>query len=219
MIAAEPLDRHDLSLAQERYDLVQPERELGAAVGAAGGLGVEAAIGRVLVLAPALGAQLERGHGRVGAVVGNRAHDREARAAVGAVDERVPVAAVGRVEQLAQTVVAGGDIGRYECRSLALSIARRDHELVLAKWLDHARFDGSDTGQRRRLLDQRGREEIELLLCSFHLYDDTAGVVANETAELLRARQAVHERPKANPLHDPTHTQAPSLRHALTTLR
>ena len=44
--------------------------------------------------------------------------DREARAAVRAVGERVAVAAVGRVEDLAQAVGAGGDVGQHE-RGLA----------------------------------------------------------------------------------------------------
>ena len=60
-----------------------------------------------------------------------RADDREARPALGAVDERVAVAAVGRVEQLAQAVVAGGDIGRNQ-RAAARRRARRDRELLLA---------------------------------------------------------------------------------------
>ena len=72
----------------------------------------------------------EAGHRRVRPVVGDAAHDREARAAVGAVEERVAVAPVGRVEQLAQAVVAGGDVGGDErgrtpaARGLARSRSR-----------------------------------------------------------------------------------------------
>ena len=53
---------------------------------------------RVVVLAPARGAHRERGHRRQRPVVGDAAHDREARAAVRAVDERVAVAPVAGVE-------------------------------------------------------------------------------------------------------------------------
>ena len=70
------------------------------------GLGVEAAVGRVLVLGAAGGAHGKAGHRGQRPVVGDAAHDREARPAVGAVDERVAVAAVGGVEQLAQAVRA-----------------------------------------------------------------------------------------------------------------
>ena len=46
-----------------------------------------------------------------GAVVGQRGDDGEARAAVGAVDERVPVAPVGRVALLGRAVGAHRDVG------------------------------------------------------------------------------------------------------------
>ena len=62
-------------------------------------LGVEAAVARVVVLGPARGAHGEAGHRRQRPVVRDAAHDREPRAAVGAVDERVAVAAVGGVER------------------------------------------------------------------------------------------------------------------------
>ncbi len=75
-------------------------------------LGVEAAVERVLVLRPAGRAEREAGHRRARAVVGDAAHDREARAAVGAVDERVAEAAVARVAQLGQAGVA-----RRACRA------------------------------------------------------------------------------------------------------
>ncbi len=113
VVTAQPLDRDDLSLAQERDGLPRLEREPGTAIRAAGRLGVEAAVGRILILAPAGLAHLERGHARVGAVVGDGADDREARSAVGAVDERVAEAPVLRIEKLAQAVVAGGDVGRH----------------------------------------------------------------------------------------------------------
>ena len=85
--------------------------------------------------------------------------------------------------------------------------------------LDLAFFQSGNTGQRRRLLDQRGGEQVELFRSALHLDHDAAGVVAYEAAELLGARQAVDEGPKADPLHDPADAHAPSLRHALTTLR
>ncbi len=61
-------------------------------------LGVEAAVERIVVLRLARGAHLEAGHRRGRPVVGDAAHDREPRAAVRAVDERIAVAAVGGVE-------------------------------------------------------------------------------------------------------------------------
>ena len=58
------------------------------------------------------GAHLEAGHRRRRPVKGHAADDRESRAAVRAVDERVAVAAVVGVEQLVQAVGAGRGVGR-----------------------------------------------------------------------------------------------------------
>ncbi len=96
------------------------------------GLRVEAAIAGVVVLAPAGRAHLEPGHRRGRAVVGDAAHDREARAAVGAVDERVAEAAVGRVAQLGQAVVAGRGVRRDERVGVAVRFALDDAEVALA---------------------------------------------------------------------------------------
>ena len=73
---------------------------------------MEAAVGRVLVLAAAGGTHREGRHRRARAVVGTAADDREPGPALRAVEERVAIPAVGRVEQLPQAVVAGGDVGR-----------------------------------------------------------------------------------------------------------
>ena len=75
-----------------------------------------------------------RAHRRSPAIVvsgrsyGHAAHDREARAAVRAVDERVAEAAVGGVEELGQAVVAGGRVGRDERGGVAARGARDDRE-------------------------------------------------------------------------------------------
>ncbi len=122
MKAAEALDRDDRAVCECRgrgcdgvcvgregqfNPLAIREPDPWPAFRACVGLGVKAPVVRVLVLGPAGGAHLERGHRRRGAVVGDARHDREARAAVGAVRERVAVTAVGGIEQLGQTVVAG----------------------------------------------------------------------------------------------------------------
>jgi len=95
-------------------------------------VGVEGPVGGVLVLAPAVVAQLERSHRRVPSVVGRRAHDREARAALGAVDERVAVAAVVRVEQLAAARLAERDVGHHDGRRVLGDLAVVDGELTKA---------------------------------------------------------------------------------------
>ena len=90
----------------------RPKLQVRAAYRAGVRLGVEASIQGVLVLGPARVAHREVLHGRVGPVVGQALNDAEARAAVGAVGERVEVATVGGVEQLMQAIGAGGYVGQ-----------------------------------------------------------------------------------------------------------
>ena len=121
VVAADPLDRHDRPGAQRAGDRgervapvrparrptvrsprhVRPARRTGV------GLGVEATVGGIVVLAPAGRAHGEAGHRGGGPVVGHARHDRVAGAAAGAVGERVAVAAVGRVHHLGEAVGAG----------------------------------------------------------------------------------------------------------------
>ena len=141
--AAEALHRHDAALEQQldrfredgvgRFAGIAPLRLLLAlrkvhpayvrtAIPAGVGLRVETAIERIGVFGGATRAHGEILHGRCGAIVGQRPDDGEARAAVRAVDERVAVAAVCGVEQLIQTVVAGGEVGGNQRGLLSIVI-------------------------------------------------------------------------------------------------
>ena len=84
----------------------------GAAIRTRVRLGMEAAIGDGFVLATALGAHREARHRGSRPVVGNVARDREARPAIGAVGERIPITAAGRIENFGQAIAANRDIGR-----------------------------------------------------------------------------------------------------------
>ena len=106
----------------------------GPQVGAGHGLGVEPPVGRVAVLGVAGVAQGEGAHRRLRPVVRELLDDRGARPAVGAVGERVAVPPVRGVEQLAQAVVAGGDVGREQ------AIGRRGGDALV---------DGERDGQVR----------------------------------------------------------------------
>ncbi len=59
----------------------------------------------------AVRAEGKRGHGGGRPVVGDILDDGEARAAIGAIDERVEIAAIAGVEQFPLTIRTDGDIG------------------------------------------------------------------------------------------------------------
>ena len=133
------------------------------AVRAGVGLGVEAAVGRVLVLGAAARAHLEARHRRVRPVVRDVAHDREARPAVGAVRERVAVAPVGGVEQLGEAVGAGGAVrrdGRARSPPAGLSRIAKPRSPSSVQPLGH---DPLDRRQRRRLGRQPCEEALDRL--------------------------------------------------------
>ena len=212
VVAADALDRHDRALAQRgdrlaqrlvAVEVVRQQPQRRPALGARVGLGVEAPVGRVLVLGGAARAQLEARHRRQRPVVGDAAHDREARAAVGAVDERVAVAAVGGVEQLAQAVVAGRGVGRDERARLAAVRAGEDAEAALARGRDLARPHRLDRRERRRLLGEPAQEAVDRAVAALDLDEHAALVVEHEAREVELGREPVHERAEADPLHRP----------------
>ena len=99
-------------LAWRRLAVGAPrQRKVRAAFEARVRLRVEAAVERVGIFGGATLAHGEILHGRARAIVGQRVDDREARPAIGTVDEGIAEAAVVRVEKLRRAVVAGGQIG------------------------------------------------------------------------------------------------------------
>ena len=206
MVAAEALDRDDRAVSEEADGLVERHREPGPADRAGDRLGVEAPVGRVLVLPAAVAAQRETCHRRVRPVVGDAPDDREARPALRAVDERVAVAAVRRVEELVQAVVAGRDVGRDEGRPPGRA-ARRDREPGFASRGERLDDDGIDPGKGRRLEAECGAERVELVPVAFGLYYDAFAVVQHEPAERVPPCDPVHERAEADALNDPSNAE------------
>jgi hypothetical protein len=190
VIAADPLEGEDAPAGQRARRALQriaagfiaEQRHLRAADGTCVRLGVEAAIERVLVLAPAFAAHLEVGHRRERPVVWDTANDREARAAVGAVDERVAKTAVRRVEQLAKAVCACGRVSRD--RGVGPPAARTCPDL--------------------ELLGPEAAQEVPYrILVALHLEQDTLRVVEHVTGELQLVREAVDVRSEAHALNRP----------------
>ena len=209
VVSADPLDGDDDAGAQQprrRLDRIaitgvsrqvraarvdQPHR--GAALRAGVGLGVEAAVARVLVLGAAARAHLEPGHRRPRTVVGDAADDREPGSAVGAVGERIPMAAVGRVGDLGQAALARRRVGRDQRRRLAASARADDPEPVVARRRQRLGGDLVDRGQRGRLGRQPGEQLVDRPGVALDLELHPALVVEHPPAqpELLREPEDV----------------------------
>jgi len=140
MIAANPLDSNDRPLFEPCNGHVKwissavlPARvkqlECGATYRTGNRLGMEAPIIRVTILPLAIRTERESGHGGVRPVVGGAGDDRIARAAVGAVDERITIAPVSGVKKLAKAVRADITIRRNQ--SVAMTVTAFDYSEAL----------------------------------------------------------------------------------------
>jgi hypothetical protein len=171
---------------------------------------VEAAVAGILVLAAALVAHRKAGHRRIRAVVWNGTHDCEAWAALRAVEERVAVAAVRRIEELAQAVVAGGDV-RWHEGACTRGPARHDPEASFAARGHGLGSHGGDVGERRGFCAERAHERLELRRLAFHLDHDALTVVQDEAGQPVPTGESIHERPEADALDDALDTEAAAL--------
>ena len=95
-------------------------RNMRPAIKAGIGLRVKTPVEWVGILRGALGTHGKTIHRRGRSVIRQQSDDGKAWAAVSAVDKGVVIASVGGIEQLAQAIVAGGDIGRDERRVCGL---------------------------------------------------------------------------------------------------
>ena len=83
-----------------------------------------------------------------------------------------------------------------------MGLTERDPELGLAERDSRPGLDGVDLSERRRLFDQRPREEVECRRVALDLDHDTLAVVQDEAAELLPAGDSIDEGAEADSLHD-----------------
>ena len=218
MEAADSLHRDDRALQQGLGgggDRVDPGGVVGAeelharpALRARVRLGVKTAIARILVLAQARRAHLEAGHGRERPVIRDPADDGEARAAVGAVRERIAKAAVLGIEQLRETVGAGGAVGGDRGARLAVTRALTDDEPDLPRLRHRLGGHALDVGQRRRLRLQPGEEALDRLRLRLHLHDHAARVVEDVPGHSELTGQPVDVGPEAHPLDRALHARA-----------
>ncbi|CAN5655019.1 hypothetical protein BH20ACT2_BH20ACT2_15910 [soil metagenome] len=179
--------------------------QLGAAVTAGVGLGVEAAVAGVVVLLLAPIAHHEAGHGGGGPVVGDGGDDGVPGTAVGAVGERVAEAAVRRVVDLCQARRAGGRVDAHRHGGGAGVVGGHDAKALPRRRGDRRGDHRRHPGEWRRIGAQRLVERGHGLGRALDLDQHTGGVVAHEAVESQCHRPPVHERPETHPLHRPGH--------------
>jgi hypothetical protein len=211
--SAEALYGEDGTGVKKLHGLLDRHGEPGTAIRAGDRLGVIAAVGRVLVLGVTRRAHLEALHRRVLPVVRRMAHDRQARAALCAVDEWVAVAAVVGVEELGQAPIAGGDIGR-DRGSGCLPAALLDPEKRFAHNWDSLGGEHADPCERRRVVAERARELVEAHRFPLDLDDDPPAVIEDVPAKIQPRCEAVHERPEPDALDYPGDPKAAPLDRA-----
>jgi len=116
-------------LAVHGFPLGVGKPDAGAADRATRRLGMETSVAGVFVLRAAFVAHGKRRHRRFRAVVRNVLDNGVPGTAVGAVDKGIPVTAVLRIAQLAQAVVARGQVRRHQHGSSALLAALPDRKI------------------------------------------------------------------------------------------
>ena len=173
-------------------------------------LRVKAPVKWVAILGGALGAHGKAVHGRGHSVVRQRPDDGKARPAVGAVDKGVVIASVGGVEQFAQAVVTGGDIGGDERRMRGLVLRRHDAKALFIVGIPSAsrqlgNLDALHPCRVRRVLRQRGDKAVDGRARSMRLDMHAVARVEHPAADTVRHGLAIHKRPHADALHNARH--------------
>ena len=178
------------------------------------GLGVEAAVERIGVLGGALLAHGEGRHGRGHPVIGQVVDDGEARPAVRAVDERIPVAAIVGVEQLAHAVLARGKLGRDERRLFyGIIVGKADLEAVEVLQGHFLDVDLLYAGRGRRIVRELHDELVHQLALALGMNVHAVGSVQHPAVDEVLLRHPVNEGAKPHSLHNALHMNIDRINH------
>src|SRR5579884_364303 len=137
------------------------------------GLGMKAPIEWVVVLRLAGWTQWKDTHGCLVTIVGYILNNGEARAAVGAIDERVAVAPVSRIEEFMQTISTGGSIRRDERVAICTRLASGNHKDGIMEGRHLFGDNRIDTCQGRSFFAQSTLKSIERLMGTLDLNGHT----------------------------------------------
>ena len=172
-----------------------------AADGAGVGLGVKAPVQGVRVLAPAVGAHLKARHRGGGAVVRHAFDYGEARAAIGAVGERVEVPSVGGIQQFPAAVGAEREVGRDDGGGGGLAAAFGYGESSFAGRGYRAADQGIHPGRRGPAGRDGFYEGFHRRGPAFGFYGNSGSVVLYPAAQLVLGGELIDVRAEAYALH------------------
>ena len=200
--------------------------------GAAGGLGVEAAVGGIGVFSGAGGTEGKGGQRGVAPLERQGSEDAEAGPAVGAAGEGVATAAAGGIAELRQAGGAGGQIGQHQGGSAGgggvssgggggIGSGCADMEaagVAVGMGSQPLRLQTIEATVGRALAGQALQEGRERGRRALQLQADAGGGVLDPAGQLQSRGQPVHEGTEAHPLHQPLdvepQTPAPGGTHA-----
>ena len=117
------------------------------------------------------------------------------------------IASVGGIEQLAQTIIAGGDIGRDERGVRGLVLRGYDAKAPFIGGIPTVgcqvhNLDTLNASRRGRMLRKRGSKSIERIGRSVRLDVHAVARVEHPSANAMRHGLAIHKRSHANALHN-----------------
>ena len=185
-------------------------RNMRPAIKAGIGLRVKTPVEWVGILRGALGTHGETVHRCGRSVIRQRSDDGKAWAAVSAVDKGVVIASVGGIEQFAQAIVTGGDIGRDERRVRGLVLRCYDAKALFIGGIPTVgcqvhNLDILYAGCCRCMLRKRGNKSIERIGRSVRLDMHAVARIEHPSTNAMCHGLAIHKRSHANALHNARH--------------
>ncbi len=195
---ANALQGDDLADANGLGDLGDRSREFRAASGTGNRLGMEAAVRWIAIVRLARVAHGEAGHRRLRAVVGQRAGNRVARPAMGAVGEGIAMKPRGGIEDLGKTLRARCGI-RHDAGCRLTRTTRHNDKIGRAGLRQWIPVDRLDTGERRSF-QRQSRKKIGQPR-TFDLDRYAIHAIADKAREREILREAIDKRPHAHALH------------------
>src|SRR5579863_10135180 len=146
---------------------------------------MKAAIQWVVILGLAYRAHFEARHRSLRSVVRNAARDREAWAAIGAIQKRIAIAAVRWIEQFPKAVPASRCVRGNARAYLAVDFAGDNSEAGFTLRIQRSLINGIDTGERRRFGSQPSQECLDPIETTLHFDRHSIGIVPNKSGEIL----------------------------------